>query len=97
MCITNLDQPDDVASVCVNARQLKLRQMFDFHVLLNRISTLYHHNPVKLHMYDIIPIILIQIPGMKRSYLRLSHGHTHGRHFAMTHLDPLANHEVAKK
>ena len=34
---------------------------------------------------------------MKRSYLRLSHGHTHGRHFAMTHLDPLANHEVAKK
>ena len=48
-------------------------------------------------MYDIIPIILIQIPGMKRSYLRLSHGHTHVRHFAMTHLDPLANHEVAKK
>ena len=50
-------------------------------------------------MYDIIPMIglLIQIPGMKRSYLRLSHGHTHGRHFAMTHLDPLANQEVAKK
>ena len=50
-------------------------------------------------MYDIIPMIglLIQIPGMKRSYLRLSHGHTYGRHFAMTHLDPLANHEVAKK
>ena len=95
MCITNLDQPDDVASVCVNARQLKPRQMFDFHVLLNRISTLYYHTPVKL--YDIIPIILIQIPGMKPSYLRLSHGHTHGRHFAMTHLDPLANHEVAKK